>query len=225
MTTARFEMYVFPLLAGVSAAAFAGPTVSLEANASSKVPNDEMVVTVGAVSSGKDVGALNEAVLAMLNNAVKKAKAVPGVKTQLANVQTQPDWRDGRQVGWQVSGEVILTSQDMPALANLSGNLGQQMQIRSVGFQLSDAKRRAEETRLLKDAAANFRARAQATAQAFGYAKYEITELGVNSGSQFPPPRPMMMEKSAMAASASPVPAEGGNSDVTVTVTGRIKVD
>jgi predicted secreted protein len=204
--------------------ASAGPLVNLNAQVSSKLPNDEMVVTVGAVRSGQNVAALNEAVLADLNYAVKTAKAVPGVKAQLGSVYTSQDWREGHQVGWQVSGEVVLTSQDIPALATLAGNLGQKLQLRGVNFQLSEAKRRAEETRLLGEAASAFRTKSAAAAQAFGYQKYEIEELAINPGEpSFP--RPMALKSAGIASTAAPLPAEGGTSEVTITVTGRVRMN
>lgn len=214
----------FPVLCMLPLAVYAGPVLTLEAGASGKVPNDEMMVTVGTVSSGHNVAALNEEVLSALNAAIRQAQAVPGVKAQLGSVHTQQAWRDGKQVGWEVHGELLLTSQNMSALAKLSGNLGQQLQLRGVSFHLSENKRRAEETRLLNEAAANFRSRAQAATQAFGYRKYEIEELSLNSPSRFPGPRPMM-EMSVARTSAAPLPAEGGNTEVQVTVSGRIRID
>ena len=116
--------------------------LNLDAQASAKVPNDEMIVTVGTMQSGQNVAKLNEVVLSTLNEAIKDAKTVPSVTPQMGNIYTVQDWRDGKASGWQVNGEIILRSQDMPALANLAGKLGQKLQLRGVAFGLSEPKRR-----------------------------------------------------------------------------------
>lgn len=210
---------LLPLLAS------AGPTLNLDAKASTKVPNDEMIVTVGAVQSGQNVAKLNEAVLSTLNDAIKDAKAVPGVMPQMGSIYTTQDWRDGKPSGWQVNGEIILRSQDMPALANLAGKLGQKLQLRGVVFGLSEPKRRDAETRLLKEAAAAFRDKAEAAMRAFGYQKYAIEELAINDELQAPPPRPMALNSAMARAEAAPMPAEGGAADVQMIVRGRVKLD
>jgi len=199
--------------------------LNLDAQASAKVPNDEMIVTVGTMQSGQNVAKLNEVVLSTLNEAIKDAKTVPSVTPQMGNIYTVQDWRDGKASGWQVNGEIILRSQDMPALANLAGKLGQKLQLRGVAFGLSEPKRREAETRLLKEAAAAFRAKAEAAMRAFGYQKYAIEELAINEASQVPPPRPMVFNSAMARAETAPMPSEGGAADVQVTVRGRVKLD
>jgi len=213
------------LIALLPLIASAGPTLSLNAQASAKIPNDEMIVTVGTVQSGQNVAKLNEAVLSALNDAIKDAKAVPGVTPQMGNIYTNQDWRDGKPSGWQVNGEIILRSQDMPALANLAGKLGQKLQLRGVAFGLSEPKRRDAENRLLKEAAIAFRAKAEAAMRAFGYQKYALEELAINDALQAPPPRPMVLHSAMARAEAAPMPSEGGSADVQVTVSGRVKLD
>lgn len=208
------------------APALASATVlNLETQASAKVANDEMTVSLAAVRTGPSAAPLNEAVLSTLNDAVKTAKAVPGIKVRLGGVTTNPDWRDGKPAGWQVRGELVLNSGDIKALSELIGRLGEKLQIVGVNFGLSQETRLAQETRLLDEAAARFRARSAAAVKAFGYQRYEIEELALN---QPMPPRPMMQsmdERAVSVASASPLPAEGGESEVVVSVSGRIKMN
>lgn len=209
----------FPLLAS------AGPLLVLDARVSVKVPNDEMIVIVGATQSGQNVAKLNEAVLSALNEAIKNAKSVSSVAAQIGGVYTTQDWRDGKPSGWQVTGDIILRSRDMPSLANLAGRLGQKLQIRSVTFGLSEPVRREAETKLLKEAADIFRTKAEAATRAFGYQKYAIEEVSINDSMQVVGPRPMML-KSAMANSEiAPIPSEGGSADVQMSVSGRVKLD
>ena len=210
----------------ISVPAFASATaLHLEAQASAKIANDEMTVSLAAVRTGPSVAPLNESVLSALNDAVTAARAVPGIEVRLGGVTTNPDWRDGKPAGWQVRGELVLHSRDIKALSELSGRLGRNLQFTGVSFGLSQATRLAQENRLLEEAAARFRARSAAAVKAFGYQRYEIEELALN---QPLPPRPMMRSMAmseAAIASAAPLPAEGGESEVVVSVSGRIKMD
>jgi predicted secreted protein len=151
--------------------AFAGPTLELNEQARASVSNDEMVIVMAAERDGPQVGALNDAVLSQLNAAIAEAKKVDGVKARLGNISTQPNYtRDGKQQGWKVRGEVVLESQRVSALGQLGGRLGERLQVSSVQFRLSTAKRRAQEQQLVTEAAQAFRAKAQQAAVAFGAA-------------------------------------------------------
>ena len=62
-------------------------------------------------------------------------------------------------------------------MARLAGQLASSLQLDGVTYQLSTPRRRAEENRLIKEAVDAFRARAAATAEAFGYKSYEIKQI------------------------------------------------
>jgi predicted secreted protein len=208
-------------------AAFAGPTLALDAQARAAVPNDEMVVVLAAERDGPQVGPLNEAVLSQLNAAIAEAKAVEGVRARLGSVSTQPNFtREGRPQGWKVRGEVVLESTRIQALSQLGGRLGERLQLAGVQFRLSGERRQAEERRLVAEAAKAFRARAADAAAAFGYASYELKELTLRAGGTGPGPRPMMAARGgvAEAAAAPPLPSEGGDSDVVVAVSGSVEL-
>jgi len=199
------------------------PSLSLEASARAVVPNDEMIVTLAVERDGPLVGPLNDAVLTQLNEAIAQAREVDGVRARLGQVWTQPHHgRDGRPQGWRVRGEVVLESTRMQLLGQLAGRLGERLQLAGVAFRLSDERRRAEESRLLAEAAQAFRARAADAATAFGFAGYEIRELVLRPAG-VPRPRPVAMVRSGAAeVAAAPLPAEGGDSDVVVGVSGTV---
>lgn len=206
----------------------AGPTLELNEQARASVSNDEMVIVLAAERDGPQVGPLNEAVLTQLNTALADAKKTDGVRARLGNVSTQPLYtREGKQQGWKVRGEVVLESQRVSALSQLGGRLGERLQVSSVQFRLSSEKRRAQEQVLLTEAAQAFRAKAQQAATAFGFRSYEMRALALQPG-RVPGPRPLMMARSAdvaMAASAAPpIPEEGGESEVSVTVSGTVEL-
>lgn len=216
------------LLAGTPAAT-AGPLLTLDASARAAVANDEMQVTLAAERDGTQLAELNDAVLAQLDAALREAKATPGVRSRLGSLWTQPHFsRDGKPAGWRVRGEVVLESGDQPALARLAGRLAERLQLAGVQFRLSEPKRRQEETRLLAEAAANFRQRAADAAAAFGFAGYDIREMTLNGAARSRPPRslamPRLAESSAAMGAVAPLPAEGGDSDVVMSVSGTVEL-
>ena len=215
-------------LAG-AAAALAGPLLTLDASARAAVANDEMQVTLAAEQDGTQLAQLNEAVLMQLNAALREAQDTPGVRARLGSLWTQPQLsRDGRPAGWQVRGEVVLESGDQPALGQLARRLAERLQLAGVQFRLSEARRRQEQTRLLAEAAANFRQRAADAATAFGFAGYDLREMTLNGAARSQPPRPLAMprmaESGAAMAAAAPLPAEGGDSDVVMSVSGAVEL-
>lgn len=203
----------------------AAPTLSLDAQARASVPNDEMIVILAVEREGPQPGPLNEAVLRQLEAALAEARAVDGVKARVGSVFTSPLPRpDGRVQAWRVRGEAVLESTRTQALAGLGGRLAERMQIAGVQFRLSEDRRQAEERRLLADAARAFRTRAADAAAAFGFAGYELGELTVSGGGGGPGPRPMASARGAAEAMAVPIPTDGGESDVVVSVAGKVQL-
>jgi predicted secreted protein len=204
-----------------------GTAVHLDAQARAAVANDEMVLTLAVERDGPQPGPLNEQVIAALNAALAEARSVEGVRGRLGSVWTQPlTTREGRPQGWRVRGEVVLESARMPALAQLGGRLAERMLLAGVQFRLSPERRRAEEKRLVAEAIGAFRARAADVAAAFGHGGFTVDEATVRTGSSGPPPRPVSMARASADAAAAPppppLPAEGGESEVVVTVSGKV---
>ncbi len=207
--------------------AHAGPVLGLEAQARAVVANDEMVVVLRVEREGPKVSTLNDAVLSQLNAAIAEAKTVEGVKARLGSVSTYPQqFSGGRTQSWNVSGQIVLESSRMAALAQLSARLGERMQLAGVRFRLSAERRQTEEKRLIAEAARAFRSRAAEAAAAFGFAAYDLKELSLRSAGDDPGPHRMMvaMARSAGDVAAAPLPTEGGDSDVIVSVSGSVEL-
>lgn len=205
------------------ALAFAEPTLNLSADASSKVTNDEMVVSLSIERSGQDSTQITDAVVSALDEALKEAKAVRGVNARLSNVSTHPNWDQNRKIGWVTQGGISLNSRDMKALSLLTEKLSRKLQLAGVQFRLSEERRTAEEKRLLQAAADNFNSKAAEATKAFGYKSYALGEVSIGQSGYVGGPRPMMMEMaSAKSARFAALPTEGGDSEVSVNVTGKI---
>ncbi len=233
--TQRFTASALVLLiVGVSSAhaqpntsAIKTSTLTLEANAKAKVSNDEMVVTLAAERDGNDLAALNQGVLQALNAAIDEAKKAKGVQAKMGSLYTGQNWTSqGRPSGWKVRGEVMLTSQNLPELGRLAGELSQKLMLAGIGFRLSDATRIATEKRLLNEAAAAFREKAKDASSALGFGSFVIRDVQLSNSNQgYARPQPMQrMRAEASMASAPAVPTESGESEVMVQFSGSIEL-
>jgi predicted secreted protein len=207
-----------PLRAGV---------LTLDAQASSEVPQDIATVTLAIEIDDADPVQLVQKVNRTLDETMREAKREPKVIARSGGYHTfAVTDRTGRVTAWRARAELILESRDFKELAVLAGRLSSRMPVAGIVFSLSPEARRAEEDRLLSQAIAAFQSRAQAAAKAFGYARYSLLEVAVHTQAPPPPPRPMLRGMAAgTAPQSAPVPVEGGRTTVTVTVNGSVKLE
>jgi len=202
------------------------PSVTLTAQAQVKVPTDEMVVLLRVEKEGANLGALNEAVLQELQDALTRAKAVSGVHAQLGSVHTRQTYTpQGQANGWHVQGNIMLDSKKLKELGDLTGKLSTRLQLGSVSFRLSTERRRALEQDLLKDAAQAFRGKAQAAAVALGYSEFVIKDVSISqasTGGDVPMPVPMYAKAMSASARTVTVPEDAGETEVGVTLSGSV---
>jgi predicted secreted protein len=193
--------------------------VSLEAQASREVANDQLVAVLAVELHGPDPAALAHTANRRMAEALEVAAAVPAVKARSGNYQTFPRYdRNQRIESWQVSQELRLESADFAAATRLVGKLQETLVVRSMAVQLSPAARRVAEDALIREAIAAFHARADLVRSAMNAAGYRVRTLNIGT-SGGAPPRPF--EGRALAQQ---VAVEPGESQVTVTATGSIQL-
>ena len=218
------------LTAGSTGAWAAGPSVDLEASVSQQFPNDQMRVQLVKESRGKSIEELNTQVIEAINQALEKARKAPTVKAYANGINTSNEWdRDGKPDGWEVRGSLVLEGTDTAAVARLAGELASTLQLDGVSYQLSTARRHAEENNLIQQAADAFRARAHATATAFGYKGYEIKQFRLDSNHRSDSDSigayaVLASHSIASARQQASVPGEGGDTTITLTVRGTIEL-
>ncbi len=203
-----------------------GTRLNLDVSVKAKVANDEMLVTFAVEKDGSDLAKVNEQVLQALNAALDDIKKVPNIRGRLESIYTSPSYlQNGKQSGWRVRGELSMRSQDLPAMATLTGQLSQKLQLNGIQFMLSDTARRATEKKLLNEAAQSFKGKAVDATAAFGFSKHRLLELnlGNNTNMVIRPMAANVRGKLEMSA-ASSAPIEGGDSEVVLTVSGSIEM-
>jgi predicted secreted protein len=219
----RQALVVLLLLAGCASAGEQEAqfnVVTLEAQVSREVANDQLVAVLAVELHGPDPAALAKMVNARMAEALKQAAAIPAVRARSGNYQTFPRHdRNQRIESWQVSQELRLESADFDAATRLIGKLQETLVVRSMAVQLSTAARRAAEDALIREAIAAFHARADLVRSAIQAAGYRLRTLNIGTSGGAPPPRPFEAR-----ALARPVAVEPGESQVTVTATGSIQL-
>lgn len=216
-------------LASAAEAPVVQGVVRLASTANAEVTRDLLTITFGTVREGSDAGVVQSQLKQALDAALSEAKklARPGqLEVQTGNFSLSPRYTNKGVVnGWQGSTELIVEGRDMQAIGQLSGRITT-LTINRVGYSLSRELREKSEGEISAQAIASFRAKAADYAKQFGYAGYVIREVAVNSSSEQPPPRPVLMEMRAKAASVSDesLPVEPGKGTVSVNVSGTVQL-
>ncbi|MGF6966532.1 putative secreted protein [Paraburkholderia sp. WC7.3g] len=200
--------------------------LSLNAQASAEVPQDEVEITLFYEQEASEPSSLTSTLNERADAALQKARGVSGVTARSGAFSIFPSTdRDGRISAWRGRTEVVLESRDFAAASKLAGQMASIMQVGNVRFSLSPEAQRAAEQRLSGEAIKSFREQAASSSQAFGFSGYSIREVNVNHSGAMPRPM-MMMSARAMGADAksAPLSLEGGTSTVTVNVSGSVQM-
>ena len=211
--------------AAVAADTPAPPTVELSAEAGGAAANDLAVAVLYAERSGTSAAAVAREVNRDIAAALELARAQGAVKVQSGNVSTWPVYGkdgQGRITAWRMRSELRLESTDTAAMSELVGKLQQSLALAHITMDPAPETRRKAVADVTVDALRAFETRAQLIADTLGR-RYRIAHLAVGDHGLQPPPMPRM-RAAVMAAEAAPAPLEGGESRVSVHVSGRIEL-
>lgn len=201
------------------------PRLSLQAEAVSEVPQDKIDITLAAELEGADQADVSKRLTQLSNDGLTqlRGKAGQGVTVRSGAYRVWPNTdRDGKITGWRGRAEIVVESRDLPAATALVSQAPQGMALSDVAFSLSREARAAEEKRLLGEAAAAFRERADEAAKAFGFGAYSIRKLDLaGSGAVYSQAKVAMM-RAVPEADSAPPQFEAGTATVTVSVQGEV---
>ncbi len=201
--------------------------VSLRAEVNREVAHDRMHVTLYSEAQLSDPTKLAAQITDTLNRAVTRARAVKPVSVSLGSRHSYPVYEEkGRKIiAWRERAELRLESADFAALAQLSGELLDELQMADMQFSLSSDSRKQHEDQLLKDAVAAFKTRAQLVSEAMGARSYRLVRLDLNASGAPRPPLMRAMAMKDMGMESAPAPqVEAGNSQLVVNADGVIEV-
>lgn len=199
---------------------------TISASASKEVVQDEVRVVMGTRVSAASAAEANQRLSQALTQARDGLQSKSSVMISSGNFSAFPSYdKDGKVTGWAGNASLVVSGQDLEAVAAVIEHLGKSLAVSSIEFSLSQSARQAYEKSLIEDLAQAFKERATVTAQAFGFKRYEVVALdfaGADMGS-----RPMMQRMAAapmMADAGPPVTLEPSMTAVEVSVIGRIRL-
>ena len=197
------------------------PAVTLSASATASVPNDRMLAWMRAESDHADPAAAANVVNTRMGKAIALAKATKGVDASTSGYSSFQITEKNQPARWRVAQTLKLESSDFAALSGLITQLQADggLVVDGTQFSVSDASRRKAEESLTQQAIKSWQARATEAARGFGFDGWRVGKVAIQTGDSFRP-QPVMRAM-AFEAKAAPVAMEGGNSDVTVTVSGE----
>jgi len=197
----------------------------LSASAEDEIENDIMKVTLLASHQSLKSSDANKVVNQQMTMALEILKKTKDIQYETGNYQTQPVYQNRQITGWNASQQIELKSSDVDQLSEVIGKLQKELKISSMSFDVSKPVRQKAENGLSVEALNQFKERAELIQKTMGADQYQIVTVDINTGTQRPPARQRLMMTEMSMASASPAPTvEGGNSTVTVNVTGQIQL-
>lgn len=201
----------------------AGTTVDLSASASRPALNDQVQASVFAEASGANAADLAQKVNGVVAEGLRLAKNYKEVKTRSGGTSTYPVYgKNGRIESWHMRSSLDLEARDPAVLGELLGKLQATMGVSGVQFLPAPETQKKAEDEAMVEAVAAFRARAKLLGETLGK-PWRIKHLSFDSSSSRPPVMPRM-KAAMMAAEAAPMPLEGGDSSVTVHLSGQIEL-
>ncbi|OZG75161.1 hypothetical protein BTA51_01895 [Hahella sp. CCB-MM4] len=198
--------------------------INLSANATGELANDTLTVELYAHAQEKDSTTASRQVNDAMTWALKKANKVEGVKVQTLGYRTNPVYRDQRIVAWKVEQQLQLESQNIEALASLTGELQEKLSVSSMNYDASDDLRNEKENELIVEALGAFNKRADIVSQTLKSDSYKITNINISTNQEPFYPRMNQARGAMMSMEAAPAAVEAGTQTVTVTVSGEVEL-
>lgn len=201
------------------------PTIDFSTEARLPAPNDLGVATLYAESSGRDAAALANDINKRIGKALELARGFASVKAQSGGVSTWPVYGkegQGRIESWRMRSEIRIESRDLPALSELIGKLQENLALSHVAMQPAPATRQKAEEEATVIAIRNFEQRAGLIAGTLGK-RYRIAHLSIGAQG-YQPPMPVRMKAASTMMAEAAAPLEGGESEVGVSISGRIEL-
>ena len=196
-------------------------SVSLSASATASIPNDRMLAWMRAEADNADPAAAANVVNTRMAKALALAKAAKGVEASTSGYSSNQVTEKNQPARWRVAQTLKLEGSDFASMSALITQLQAEggLVVDGTQFSVSGSSHRKAEEGLTQQAIKAWQARATDAARGFGFESWRVGKVAIQAGDSFRP-QPVMRAM-AFEAKAAPVALEGGNSEVTVTVSGE----
>lgn len=234
MTALSRHLATSLFLATTTLSAFADEPVYQRVDFSTEVAreiaNDQLNATLSLELSDKDPGRLAQQLTLAINDALKKSAAFRSVKASSGNQQTWPIYgstitSSSKLESWRGRAEIRLESKDFKAAGELIGKLQEKLQLNGISFTVAPDTRRKVEDGLTTEAINSFRTRADTIRSAWSAKSYTLVQMSLGTASGGMPPPIMMRAAKMMDAESAPAPEfAGGETRLTVNISGSIEL-
>lgn len=201
--------------------------LSLSAAVSADYQQDQIQYVFTAQAESADSIGANAQLIDALNDAYKRLGKPARVNVSSGAIQIYPVYgQKNEPTIWRGRGDLVLDSKDILAASQAADKLTGLLALSRATFSLSDQARREAHLVLTERAAKAFREKAEMTAKAFGYEKYEIVSLEMTDSGEMVGNRPMLMGRmaSADAVATNALDLQPGQESVSVTVSGLVRL-
>jgi predicted secreted protein len=198
--------------------------VSLEVSVEQAVDNNVMQAWLTVRHEHKQAAQAANKVNLDMQWALAISKANKSLKARTEHYSTQPKY-DGRNVvGWVVSQQLLLESENFEQLSQLVTELQKKLQLSRLAFTTTKSLRDATDANLTQQALQAFRNKAQLVSDSLGMEQYEIVDLQIANNQQFRPVPRVRAEAITASFSSKELAVEAGTSTLKVIATGRIQL-
>ncbi|HCT41338.1 MAG TPA: hypothetical protein DF427_09280 [Moraxellaceae bacterium] len=195
-----------------------------------EIANDQLNATLSIELSDKNPGRLAQQLTLAINDALKKSDAYPTVKASSGNQQSWPIYgstitSSSKLESWRGRSEIRLESRDFKAAGELIGLLQEKLQLNGISFSVAPDTRQKLEDTLTTEAIDNFRTRADTIRKAWNAKNFKLVQMGIGTAGGNMPQPVMMRASKVMDAESAPSPTfAGGETRLTINVSGSIEL-
>ncbi|MDX1487309.1 MAG: SIMPL domain-containing protein [Acidiferrobacterales bacterium] len=199
--------------------------VHFQVERSRPVENDRMQAVLSVTAEGENAARVANQINRTMDWAVEIAKTRSKIEVRTGNYQTYPVYDKNKIRRWRATQQLALEGTDFTGLSDLVGQLQERLQVTSINFSLSPARRAAVEDDLITQALDAFKQRAELVRKQLAGKSYRIIEavVSTNGGEPVPIMRGIADMKPA-AESVVPPTVQAGTSTLTVSVDGVIEL-
>lgn len=218
--------FLLSTVAIYSASASDDGLVTFEVYAEQQVANNEAVARLSKTVNAKTTKALASQITPVINQALEIAKTYPTVKASTSYQNSYPQYdKNGKITGFVSSSSIELVSQNTDDLAELIAKLQEQLVLDDLSFYVSDDVKERIENELMQKATQKFRQKAQNLTNAWQANSYKLINAQMNTSNHFAEPLMMASYMKAQDASVSVPTFNAGDSTISYTIHGTIKLE